>query len=199
MKFLYIILGIVLLIFIITQVYAVMSRSSIESYPYTVEKTYQNFEIRNYEARLFTSVQLDTKDYGIASSAGFSKLGGYIFGSNQENEKIAMTSPVAMDLKDSMTMMFMVPKNYTKENLPKPNQSDIQFKEEPAKTVAAITFGGWANNERIEKYKQKLIDALEEEGIPYTNNFSLLGYNPPYDLVNRKNEVFVELSKDFTL
>ena len=199
MKFLYIILGIVLLIFIITQVYAVMSRSSIESYPYTVEKTYQNFEIRNYEARLFTSVQLDTKDYGIASSAGFSKLGGYIFGSNQENEKIAMTSPVAMDLKDSMTMMFMVPKNYTKENLPKPNQPDIQFKEEPAKTVAAITFGGWANNERIEKYKQKLIDALEEEGIPYTNNFSLLGYNPPYDLINRKNEVFVELSKDFTL
>ena len=60
-----------------------------------------------------------------------------------------MTSPVTMTLEDSMTMMFMVPKELKKEMLPKPNQSLIEFKEEPAKTVAAINFNGWANDKKM--------------------------------------------------
>jgi hypothetical protein len=36
----------------------------------------------------------------------------------------------------------------SKRNLPQPNESDIEFRE-PAKTVAAISFGGWANDEKI--------------------------------------------------
>jgi hypothetical protein len=40
----------------------------------------------------------------------------------------------------------MVPRKFNKEMLPKPNQSDIEFKEEPAKTVAAIRFSGWSND-----------------------------------------------------
>ena len=104
-----------------------------------------------------------------------------------------MTSPVSMSLEDSMTMMFMVPKELKKDMLPTPNQSGIEFKEEPAKTVAAISFGGWANDEKIEKFKQQLIAALDAEGIKYTNHFYFLGYNAPYEVFNRKNEVIVEL------
>ena len=88
----------------------------------------------------------------------------------------------------------MVPKKFNKENLPKPNTSNIEFKEEPAKTVAAIRFGGWANNEKIEKYKQILIAALDAEGIAYTKKFYFLGYNPPFEFFSRKNEIIVELS-----
>lgn len=171
-----------------------MGQKNIESYPYEVLKKYDSFEIRSYEATLFTSVKLSTKGYKNSSSKGFSILAGYIFGDNEKNEKISMTSPVAMSLEDSMTMMFMVPKEYKKETLPKPNQSSIEFKEEPAKTVAAITFSGWADDEKIEKYKQKLIAALEAEGISYSNRFYFLGYNPPYEVFNRKNEVIVELT-----
>lgn len=107
-----------------------------------------------------------------------------------------MTSPVAMSLEDSMTMMFMVPKKYNKETLPKPNQSQIKFEEVPAKRVAAITFGGWANDEKIECYKNQLIAALREKGIKQTQRFYFLGYNPPYEVFNRKNEVIVELESD---
>lgn len=194
MKTVLIIFAVLILLFAIIQIYAMSSRTSIENYPYTVVKKFDDFEIRNYEASLFTSVKLGTSEYESASSAGFSVLGGYIFGGNEKNEKIAMTSPVAMSLEDSMTMMFMVPKDYKKENLPKPNSSDIEFREEPAKTVAAIRFGGWANTKNIEEYKVKLTNALDREGIEYTNRFFLLGYNPPYDLVNRRNEVIVELA-----
>lgn len=196
MKIIYVIAGIILLAFIVMEVFAYKSKKDIEMYPYVVNKKYDGFEIRSYESTLFTSVKLPTKEYKNASGSGFRILAGYIFGGNDRNEKIAMTSPVAMSLEDSMTMMFMVPKKYKKETLPQPNQTQIQFTEEPAKVVAAITFGGWANDERIEEYKQKLIAALKKEDIPYTNKFYLLGYNPPFELVNRRNEVIVELQQD---
>ena len=151
MKIVSILLGVVLITFVIIQLFALKSQKNIETYPYMVTKTYDNFEIRKYDATLFTSVKLSTKNYKESSSQGFSILAGYIFGGNEKKEKIAMTSPVVMTMEDSMTMMFMVPKKYKKETLPRPDQERIEFKEEPAKTIAAITFGGWSNDEKIEK------------------------------------------------
>jgi uncharacterized protein YxeA len=193
MKILLILLAVILIAFIIIQLFAIRSQRNIETYAYVVKKKYEKFEIRSYEATLFTSVKLSTKGYKNSSSKGFSILAGYIFGNNERNEKISMTSPVTMTLEDSMTMMFMVPKELKKEMLPKPNQSLIEFKEEPAKTVAAISFNGWASDKKIEKYKQKLKSALEDEGISYSDRFYFFGYNPPYEVFNRKNEVIVEL------
>ncbi|MDA9875578.1 MAG: heme-binding protein [Flavobacteriaceae bacterium] len=196
MKIISIVLGVLLLIFIGVQLFAIKSQRNIETYPYKVTKTYDSFEIRDYEPTLFTSVKLSTKNYKESSSKGFSILAGYIFGDNDRNEKIAMTSPVAMTLEDPITMLFMVPKKFEKEKLPQPNQPQIVFKKEPAKTVAAISFNGWADDDKIEHYKKKLKFALEKEEIPYTNRFYFLGYNAPYEVFNRKNEVIVELSKD---
>lgn len=196
MKIVSILIGVLLLIFIGVQLFALKSQKNIETYPYKVTKVYDNFEIRDYESTLFTSVKLSTKNYKESSSKGFSILAGYIFGDNDRNEKIAMTSPVAMTLEDSMTMLFMVPKKFEKETLPQPNQAEIIFKNEPAKTVAAITFNGWADDEKIERYKQDLKLALDTQKISYTNRFYFLGYNAPYEVFNRKNEVIVELPKD---
>lgn len=193
MKTLFLLLGVILIAFVVVQLFAMKGQRNIETYPYVVEKKYDLFEIRNYKATLFTTVKLATKKYKESSSKGFSLLAGYIFGNNKRNEKIAMTSPVAMTIEDSVTMMFMVPKKFKKETLPQPNQLQIKFKEEPAKTVAAIAFDGWANDEKIEKYKEKLKVALDAEGITYTNRFYFLGYNAPYEVFNRKNEVIVEL------
>ena len=192
MKILFAITVTITLIFIIIQLFAKKSQQGIETYPYTVLKTYDGFEIRQYESRLFTSVKLTSNDYSKVSSKGFSILAGYIFGGNETNEKIAMTSPVAMSLDDSMTMMFMVPKD-SENKLPKPNDNQIQFKEEPAKKVAAITFGGWANQEKIDQYKTQLIEALKAQNIAFTDQFYFLRYNAPYETSNRRNEVIVVL------
>ena len=104
-----------------------------------------------------------------------------------------MTSPVAMSLEDSITMMFMVPRDLEKASLPKPNNQEIEFTEMPSKILAAVRFGGWASNEKIEEYKAMLAEALAKEGIAHTGHFQYLGYNPPYEVVNRRNEVVVEL------
>tara|TARA_B110000285_G_scaffold229695_1_gene294893 strand:+ start:130 stop:723 length:594 start_codon:yes stop_codon:yes gene_type:complete len=193
MKIVYIILGVIIVLFVASQIFFMSSQKNIEQYPFKVVKTYDNFEIRNYEATLFTAVKLVTNKYDKASSKGFSVLAGYIFGGNNKKEKIAMTSPVAMTLKDTTTMMFMVPKKYKKEDLPIPNDPLIKFKEVPAKKMAAISFKGWADDRKIASYKKKLIKALEKEGIKYSNNFLFLGYNAPMEVFNRKNEVIVEL------
>ena len=197
MKTIIIISSVLVIALLIIQILAMRGRRNIENYPYEMVKKFDKFEIRNYEASLFTTVKIGSKDYKVASSRGFSVLAGYIFGGNDANQKIAMTSPVAMSLEDSMTVMFMVPKNYKKETLPKPDQSEINFREEPAKTVAAISFGGWADSEKIDNYKNILTAELDAFGINYTNRFFYLGYNPPYELVNRKNEIIVELSSDY--
>jgi hypothetical protein len=196
MKIVYIILGVAAVVFIGVQVFFINGQSNIETYPYKVVKKYKDFEIRSYEATLFTSVKMSGKKYKESSSKGFSVLAGYIFGGNKENKKIAMTTPVTMSLGDSTTMMFMVPKKFSKETLPQPNESQIKFREEPAKTVAAITFGGWANDEKIEKFKQQLITALNSEGVKFSNRFYYLGYNAPFEVFNRRNEIIVELENE---
>ena len=193
MKIILSIFGIILILFVISQLFFLNSQRNIETYAFTIIDSYETIEIRQYEASLFTSVQMPSNNYRKTSSKGFSVLAGYIFGGNDKEEKIAMTSPVAMSLKDSTTMLFLVPKKYTRDNLPVPNDSSIEFKDVPEKKVAAISFGGWANDSKIASFKKKLIDVLSSKGIKYTDNFYFLGYNAPMEVFNRKNEIIVEL------
>jgi hypothetical protein len=60
-----------------------------------------------------------------------------------------------MSLEDSMTVMFMVPKNLIKKRFKAKRIAD-RISTRTSKTVAAITFGGWADDTKIEKYKEKL-------------------------------------------
>jgi len=193
MKIILSIFGIILILFVISQLFFLNSQRNIETYAFTIIDSYETIEIRQYEASLFTSVQMSSNNYRKTSSKGFSVLAGYIFGGNDKEEKIAMTSPVAMSLKDSTTMLFLVPKKYTRDNLPVPNDSRIEFKDIPEKRVGAISFGGWANDSKIASFKKKLIDVLNSKGIKYTDNFYFLGYNAPMEVFNRKNEIIVEL------
>ena len=193
MKIILSIFGIILILFVISQLFFLNSQRNIETYAFTIIDSYETIEIRQYEASLFTSVQMPSNNYRKTSSKGFSVLAGYIFGGNDKEEKIAMTSPVAMSLKDSTTMLFLVPKKYTRDNLPVPNDSSIEFKDIPEKKVAAISFGGWANDLKIAAFKKNLITALNSKGIEYTDNFYFLGYNAPMEVFNRKNEIIVKL------
>ena len=195
MKFLKIVsvIAAIIFIFFISQSFTMSFSSGIEMYPYQVINKYEDFEIRKYEPRNFAYVKMPSDSYRNNSGNGFRVLAGYIFGGNENNQKIAMTSPVKMDMGDSMTMMFMVPDEYNLTDLPIPHDSKVQFKQEPEKVVAAISFGGWANDQKIRKYSAKLATHLKEAGIEHAESFSYLGYNPPYEVLNRRNEIIVEV------
>ena len=188
-----VIISSILVLLAIAQIYISRSTQQTEQHRYKVIKKFDKFEIRKYDPALFSSVKLNKKGYKESASEGFGILAGYIFGDNKTNEKIAMTSPVVMELGDSSKMLFMVPKNYTLKNLPTPKNEKILFEKQEEKIMAAIRFDGWADDEKIEKYKSILRAELDKEQLNYIPKFIFLGYNPPFEVLNRRNEVVVEL------
>jgi len=183
------------ILFALSQFWAYGQVRSIEMYPYAVLKSYPDFETRRYQAANFIYVTMDAQSYRASSGRGFRTLAGYIFGGNATGQKIAMTSPVEMEMDSTVTMKFMLPAEHDPKDLPAPNNAEVRFTTEQERTLAAITFGGFADDARILEHKDRLFAALEREGIAHTGQWSFLGYDPPYRLVGRRNEVVVELLK----
>lgn len=48
------------------------------------------------------TIDMAAKSYKELASPGFGKLASFIFGGNQSNKNIAITTPVHMDINDSM-------------------------------------------------------------------------------------------------
>lgn len=166
-----------------------------ETQVYRLIETEKDFEIRLYPPATMASISMDVKTYKELSSSGFRKLASYIFGGNQSAKSIAMTTPVHMDINDSLSSMsFVMPANYNKDNLPKPNDTSITIKTTDEEYVAVIRFGGYANDEAIKSHAAELENALKLNGIGYYGNFSFLGYNAPYQFFGRKNEIIVSVN-----
>lgn len=195
MKTLLILSGSFLVIFIFFQIYAVMSIAKSETQPYKVIKVEKDYEVRHYPPATMAMITSSAKSYKELGSSGFSKLAGYIFGGNQEKKQIAMTSPVHMDIGESIsTMAFVMPAKYTKENLPLPNNSEVTIKTIPEEYVAAIKFGGIASSNDIKKNTTILENSLKANHLSYYGNFRFLGYDSPYKFFRRRNEIIVAVN-----
>jgi hypothetical protein len=180
--------------FVVIQIYLSMSSKKTETQPYKVIQTGKDFEIRFYPAATMATVVSTAKTYKELGNSGFRQLANFIFGGNQDNKQIAMTTPVHMDINDSLsTMSFVMPAAYSKDNLPKPNDAQVKIEATPEEYVAAIEFGGFASDKDIKAYSEKLAQALKDNGIAYFGKFRFLGYNPPFQVLGRKNEVIVQV------
>jgi hypothetical protein len=181
-------------IFIITA-FCIMSFASkdIETPEYKVIRVIENVEIRMYPKLIVAKTELSDKSFDTQGSYGFRTIANYIFGGNDKSEKIAMTAPVVMNLGDSASMYFVMPKNYDKSSLPTPNSGKVKITEEKERYLAVITFGGYTNDDKIEKYINQLNRILKKNNIQSTANFLYMGYNAPWDIFNRRNEVAVEV------
>ncbi len=191
-KFILVVLALVAIVAII-QVWIMISSKKTESQSYTVVKKYPGFEIRNYPATTMATMTTPAKTYKQLTN-GFGKLAAYIFKGNATNTSISMTSPVHMDINDSMSSMsFVMPGKYNLQNLPKPTDGDIKLQTVPPEKIAAIRFGGFASQSKLEHYATELKNELEANGIEYFGNFRYLGYNAPFELLGRRNEVIVSV------
>jgi len=194
MKILIITISVIAGLFIIFQSFTIMSTEKAEEQKYTVVYPDKEFEIRFYPAATLATVYSEAKTYKELAGPGFRKLAGYIFGGNESETKISMTSPVQMNINDSVSeMSFVMPKGYNLDNLPKPNDAKVIVHKTMDENVAAIKFGGFASDKDIRKYSEKLKNLLLSKGIIYYGNFRLLGYNPPFQLVGRRNEIVVSV------
>ncbi len=170
----------------------VKSDGGTEQQPYTVLKTVDELEIRHYPEAIVASLNTGSGAYRSEANSGFRVLASYIFGGNELNKQIAMTAPVHMGVEDGNSyMQFVMPAAYKMEDLPAPNNSNVQLRRTKSETVAAIRFGGWASEQDIQQHIKELDALLAQAGITHDGNFRYLGYNSPYRVINRRNEIVV--------
>lgn len=167
--------------------------SNIETPAYRVIKTLGQVELRAYPQMTVAQTDLRSSSFDNEGSNGFRTVAGYIFGDNQTGQKIAMTAPVIMEMGDSAHLSFVMPSAYTLNDLPQPNSSRVALQQTPEKVLAVIQYGGFSDDEKIQKYGDKLMAELEAQGIPTKGSLMYMGYNSPWDVVNRRNEVAVEI------
>ncbi len=192
----YILIGSAVL-FIGIQVATSMATKSTEQQPYTVIRTIGDLEVRHYPEALSATVLRPGGTYKEISTPGFKSLAGYIFGGNSEEQKIAMTSPVHMEMgADSSRMRFVLPAGMSMESLPKPNDGDVHLERLPAEVVAVLRFGGFADDAKIAEHSTRLLEAVRLAGLSPIGNVRFLGYDPPWQLLGRRNEVAVAIAPE---
>ena len=194
-KFVWIALSIIVLGVVIFSIVSFTSKD-IETPDYKVLKTIDEVELRLYPKMIVAKTSLSDKSFENQGSNGFRTIANYIFGGNEKNQKIAMTAPVVMEMSDSATMYFVMPKQYKKEELPNPSSKNVQIVEEAPKTLAVISYGGYSSDKKIEKHQKELMQVLMKNNIKTKGAFMYMGYNAPWDVINRKNEVAIEVVLD---
>ena len=165
-----------------------------EEQSYSVLKTFEDVQIREYDPVIYATVSTDNE------RSLFRILAGYIFGGNESNQKIAMTAPVHMqeslsEKEKKYTMRFVMPSKYTMNDLSKPNDSRIVMEKVDKKKYAAITYSGYNNSTKFSFNSTKLRRVLDENNISYKDNPIYLGYDAPYKVWGRKNDILFELSE----
>ena len=189
----YILIGFIGIVLIFA-VFMSFRYSNIEMPKYTVLKSYgKNIELRQYPNMIVAKTNIKDKSFDNSGSDGFRSIAGYIFGGNEKAQKIAMTSPVVMELSDSATMYFVMPSQYKKDELPNPSNKNVTIQEEVSKVLLVVRYGGFSNDERIESHSEVLRQIIQKHHLKATGSFMYMGYNAPWDIINRRNEVAVEI------
>ena len=138
------------------------------------------------------SVSIDNMS---SSNGKFGILANYIFGGNQDEVQISMTSPVIYQLDSSSTFSFIMPESWLGKELPKPNNDNIFFDVVKNQYVAVLEFGGYAKQEICERKHREMREVLQDLGIKISDSYSVAVYQAPYQMLNRKNEIWIELNE----
>lgn len=184
---------------LMSQLFMAYRTSKIESPNYQVLKKFDDFEVRKYDAMIVAQTETNSDVYAESSSTGFRTIANYIFGGNSSDQKIAMTSPVIMEMGKQSKMSFVMPNEHSFENLPKPNSKKVKIIQMKEKIYAVLGFTGYADDDKIEKHSKRLLQYMSSQDLKPIGNIKYMGYNPPWQVLGRKNEVAVEVSYSLQL
>jgi hypothetical protein len=104
-----------------------------------------------------------------------------------------MTSPVVMEMGDKSTLEFVMPSKYRLEDLPKPLSDSVKIMEVAPRVLAVLRFGGFSSDKKIARYGKQLQEVLNSKQVKTRGNLLYMGYNAPWDVIGRRNEVAFEL------
>ena len=172
-----------------------------------------NLEIREYEPKVIAQISV-IGDFDEASSKGFKVLANYIFGNNNGaggSLKIDMTAPVVMQPLSELIDMtapvitegentkwkvsFIMPKEYTLNTLPKPNDKNIKIFSLPAEKYAVIVFSGLVRELSYNKQARLLHNFIKNKNLTTLGPLQIARYNPPWTLpFFRRNELMIRIN-----
>ena len=115
---------------------------------------------------------------------------------DKTSESIAMTAPVmATSEGNSQIISFGMPRSYTMETLPTPNDPRVKIVMIPTKKYAVLRFSWYHSDTRVKKMQKKLLSTLARDGVMVQGSTAYAGYNAPWTppWMNR-SEVLVEIS-----
>ena len=162
---------------------------ALEEPKFEVIAEFDDVEIRRYEPYVVAEVDVAN------DRSGFRKLAGYIFGGNDQGEKMAMTAPVESrqsEQQDNTTYSFVMEKKYTLDTLPTPNDEKIRLLERPERVVAVRRFSGRWTDKNFRKHRDKLLQSLEKNDLSPTGPAEQARYNSPFTpSFLRRNEVII--------
>lgn len=184
------------------------ARDAYESAAYTVDQTDGRFEIREYPELTLATTPM--KATGETDDGSFMRLFGYISGGNEQQQKVAMTTPVFMTRPETYSdtgtsertvgegqMAFMLPEQVANEGTPKPSGERVEIKKRPAGRYAVIRFAGRIDEATIRSKEQELRQWMVEKGLRDGSTVEVAGYDPPWTPGPlRRNEVLIRLSDD---
>ena len=165
--------------------------SQTEMQTYSVIHSISEVEIRFYPPVMMA------KHTSTNQGSGFGKLFGYISGNNTGNTKIAMTTPVHMEKnKAGSSMAFVLPKIFTDENTPVPNDVSLEVYEDEGGYFAAISYSGYTSLSKEKEHTEILNSLLKKEKINSSGLPKVLVYDSPYKIINRRNEILIPIIFD---
>ena len=184
--------------------------SRVEQAKYSVLKTANGYEVREYAAHIEAQTRVDGS-YREGLNMGFRIIAGYIFGGNAKKESIAMTAPVRADRGvsepiamtapvlasgdgDGRIIAFVMPASYSLATLPTPTDSRVSLVEIPPKKIAALRFSWSSNTDRIKSMESRLLAMLSRDRVDIVGVPSYAGYNAPWTPPwMTRNEILVEI------
>lgn len=171
------------------------SRGSYESAEYTVLESDGSFEIREYPELML--VTTPTKFQSQGNDGSFGRLFRYISGGNDDDRKVAMTTPVFMEPESGETdgqMGFVIPKKVAAEAIPNPSSENVEIRKRVGGRFAVLRFAGRMNDEVQATMEEKLRKWLDAKGLTGDESIELAGYDPPWTPGPlRRNEILIRL------
>ena len=162
---------------------------------FEILREYKRFEVRRYAGSIQARLLAPGTGWG-GTSGGFRRIAGYIFGGNERGQRIAMTAPVHMwQAEEGPMMSFIVPSEYALEDLPRPNDGDIEIAQVDGYVVAALRFSGFSRTPKARALMGKLTRMAETEGLNPTGAPILAVYDNPGTTLPfmRRNEILLPI------
>jgi effector-binding domain-containing protein len=181
--------------------------SQVEEPDYRIVRTEGSTEIRDYGPRICAQTEV-SGERAAAIGEGFRLIAGYIFGANATKAKIAMTAPVEQKIQPApgstpaqvtapttWTVRFFMPRSWTIDTLPRPDDPRIRVVTLPPSRVAVIRFSGLATERTLRSKTDELSTFIAKHQLHSTGEPAYAFYDPPWVLpFLRRNEIAFALA-----